>query len=419
MTKGQRQNLIRIVLSAALYAVALALPLNGAPRLLAFLVPYAVIGYDVLWLALRNIVRGRVFDENLLMALATVGAFAIKEYPEAVAVMLFYQVGELFQSLAVGKSRRSIAALMDIRPETAVVLRDGAERVVPPEDVAVGETIVVRPGDRIPLDGVILEGVTTVNAAALTGESLPCDKGVSDGVVSGTVNLSGVIRVEVKSKYENSTVAKILELVENSAAKKARVERFITRFARFYTPCVVLAAVLLAAVPPLLFSQGFADWLNRALIFLVVSCPCALVISVPLCFFGGIGGASREGILIKGANYLEALAKAEIIVFDKTGTLTEGSFSVTAVHPERVSEAELLDIAAAAESYSGHPIACSIVRAHGGHIDKGRIGEVTELSGLGLRPGSTAGRFLSATTGLWSRPASDGATVVKPARSYT
>lgn len=384
MSGSQKRNLIRLALSSMAYVAALTLSFEGTMRLLSFLIPYAVIAYDVLWSAARNIARGHVFDENFLMALATVGAFAIKEYPEAVAVMLFYQVGELFQSIAVGKSRKSISELMDIRPESAVVIRDGIERKVPPEEVAVGETVVVRPGEKIPVDGVIAEGTTTVNTSALTGESLPAGKGVGDGVVGGAINLSGVIRVEVKSEYENSTVAKILELVESSAAKKAKAERFITRFARYYTPFVVIAALMLAAVPPLLFSQDFGEWLNRALIFLVVSCPCALVVSVPLTFFGGIGGASREGILIKGANYMEALAKAEIVVFDKTGTLTGGVFSVTAVHPETVSEAELLDIAAAAESYSNHPIARSIVRAHGGHIDKSRIGSVAELSGLGM-----------------------------------
>lgn len=384
MSGKQKRNLIRLALSGVLFAVALVLPVEGWPRLVCFFIPYAVIGYDVLLSAARNIVHGQVFDENFLMALATVGAFVVKEYPEAAAVMIFYQMGELFQSVAVGKSRKSITELMDIRPERAVVVRDGIETEVSPEEVAVGETIIVRSGEKIPLDGVITSGTTTVDASALTGESLPANKGVSDGVVSGTINLSGVIRVEVKSEYENSTVAKILELVESSAAKKAKAERFITRFARYYTPCVVIAALLLAAVPPLLFSQNFGEWLNRALIFLVVSCPCALVISVPLTFFGGIGGASREGILIKGANYLEALAKAETVVFDKTGTLTKGTFSVTAVHPETVSEAELLDIAAAAESYSNHPIARSIVRAHGGHIDKSRIGKITELSGLGM-----------------------------------
>ena len=385
MTNKQKRNLIRILLSAALFAAAWALPSQGYLRIVLFLVPYAVIGYDVLWSAARNILHGQIFDENFLMSIATIGAFAIKEYPEAVAVMLFYQVGELFQSIAVGKSRRSITTLMDIRPDSATVIRGGTETVVSPEEVSIGETIIVRPGEKIPLDGVILEGATTVNTSALTGESLPADKRVSDNVVSGSVNISGVIKVEVQVGYENSTVSKILDLVENSAAKKARAERFITRFARYYTPVVVVSALLLAVIPPLLFSGSFTEWLNRALIFLVVSCPCALVISVPLTFFGGIGGASRAGILIKGANYIEALSKAGIVVFDKTGTLTKGTFTVVAVHPQKVSEAGLLDIAAAAESYSKHPIAYSIVRAHGGHIDKTRIGEITELSGFGIK----------------------------------
>lgn len=384
MTTRQKRNLLRILISAVLFAVSWMMPFQGYWRLLIFLVPYAVIGYDVFWSAVRNILNGQVFDENFLMALATVGAFVIKEYHEAVAVMLFYQVGELFQSFAVGKSRKSIASLMDIRPDSATVIRDGSEIAVSPEDVLVGETIIVKPGEKIPLDGVITEGTTTVNTSALTGESIPQDKGISDSVISGSVNLNGVVKVKVQTEYENSTVAKILDLVENSAAKKAKAERFITRFARYYTPIVVICAVLLAAAPPLLFSQDFSEWLNRALIFLVVSCPCALVISVPLSFFGGIGGASRDGILIKGANYIEALSKAKAIVFDKTGTLTKGTFTVTAVHPQDVSKAELLDIAAAAESYSSHPIANSIVRAHGGHIDKNRISKITELSGLGI-----------------------------------
>ena len=385
MTDKQKHNLFRLVISGVLFAAALTLPLEGLTRFISFLVPYTIIGYDILWSAARNIVHGQVFDENFLMALATVGAFVLKEYPEAAAVMLFYQIGELFQSIAVGKSRKSITKLMNIRPESAVVIRDSIEKEVSPEVVTVGEVIVIRPGEKIPLDGVIIEGATTVNTSALTGESLPANKGISESVLSGTVNLSGLIKVKVTSEYKNSTVAKIIELVEISAAKKAKAERFITRFAKYYTPCVVIAAVLLAVVPPLLFSQSFADWLTRALIFLVVSCPCALVISVPLTFFGGIGGASREGILVKGANYMEALSKAEIVVFDKTGTLTEGTFSVTAIHPKEISQAELLDIAAAAESYSNHPIALSIVRAHDGHIDKSRIGKITELSGLGIQ----------------------------------
>jgi len=384
MTRKQKKTLIRIIASAVLCLAVWFLPLQGGWRLAAFAVPYLVVGWDVLWSALRSILHGQAFDEKFLMSVATLGAFAIDEYPEATAVMLFYQVGELFQSLAVGKSRKSIAALMDIRPDSAVVLRDGAELTVSPEEVEPGETIVVRPGEKIPLDGEILEGQTSVNTAALTGESLPADKTVGDEVVSGTVNLTGVIRVRTLSRYDESTVAKILELVENAAEKKSRAENFITRFARWYTPCVVGGAVLLAVVPPLVFAQAWGLWIRRALVFLVVSCPCALVVSVPLTFFGGIGGASREGILIKGSNYLEALANVDTVVFDKTGTLTKGAFAVDAIHPANISEAELLDIAAAAESYSGHPVAESIVRAHEGHIDKSRLGEISELSGFGL-----------------------------------
>jgi Cd2+/Zn2+-exporting ATPase len=385
MQKAQRTILIRILLSALLYAAALLIPAEGIIRFAAFLPVYILIGYDVLWSAARNIVRGSVFDENFLMALATVGALVIKEYPEAVAVMLFYQIGELFQDIAVGKSRRSIKDLMDISPESAVVIRNGEEFKVAPEEVKIGETVLVKPGEKIPLDGVILSGSTSVNTAALTGEALPADKAAGDRVISGTVNLSGVIKVEVKSSYENSTVAKILELVENSASKKSKTERFITRFSRYYTPCVVIAALLLAFLPPLILKQNYAEWLGRALIFLVVSCPCALVISVPLSFFGGIGGASRRGILIKGANYIEALSKTDVVVFDKTGTLTEGSFKVRAVRPEKITEEQLLDLAAAAESYSIHPIAVSIAKAYGGNINKNRLGSVTELPGLGVR----------------------------------
>ena len=385
MSKKQKTVLARIIISAVLCVIAGLLPIEGVWKLLAFSVPYLVIGYDVLWGAVRNIIHGQVFDEQFLMAIATLGAFAIEDYPEAAAVMLFYQVGELFQSIAVGKSRKSISALMDICPEYAVVLRDGEEVTVPPEEVGIGEVLIIKPGEKIPLDGEITEGSTTVNTAALTGESLPVDKTVGDRVISGTINLSGVIKVKAQSLYEESTVSKILELVENSAEKKARAENFITRFARYYTPCVVIGAVLLAVIPPLFFSQEWSMWINRALIFLVVSCPCALVVSVPLSFFGGIGGASREGILIKGANYLETLSKVDTVVFDKTGTLTKGTFAVNAIHPQNMTEAQLLDIAAAAESYSTHPVGESIVAAHKGHIDKTRIGEVEELAGMGLR----------------------------------
>ena len=385
MSRKQKTVLARIIISAVLCVVAGLLPIDGVWKLLAFSVPYLVIGYDVLWGAVRNIIHGQVFDEQFLMAIATLGAFAIEDSPEAAAVMLFYQVGELFQSIAVGKSRKSISALMDICPEYAVVLRDGEEVTVPPEEVGIGEVLIIKPGEKIPLDGEITEGSTTVNTAALTGESLPVDKTVGDRVISGTINLSGVIKVKAQSLYEESTVSKILELVENSAEKKARAENFITRFARYYTPCVVIGAVLLAVIPPLFFSQEWSMWINRALIFLVVSCPCALVVSVPLSFFGGIGGASREGILIKGANYLETLSKVDTVVFDKTGTLTKGTFAVNAIHPQNMTEAQLLDIAAAAESYSTHPVGESIVAAHKGHIDKTRIGEVEELAGMGLR----------------------------------
>ena len=383
MTRKQKRTLWRIVAAAVLCVVIALLPVEGFWRGVLFAVPYLIVGYDVLWSAVRNILHGQVFDEQFLMAIATLGAFAIQEYPEAAAVMLFYQIGELFQGIAVGRSRRSIAALMDIAPESAVVLRDGNEEEVSPDEVQVGEIILVRPGEKIPLDGLILEGRTAVNTAALTGESLPVDRAEGDRVVSGSINLTGLIKVRTESVYEDSTVAKILELVENSQEKKAHVESFITRFARWYTPCVVLGALLLALIPPLL-GQPWTVWVRRALIFLVVSCPCALVVSVPLSFFGGIGGASREGILIKGANYLEALAKVDTMVFDKTGTLTQGSFAVDAIHPAQIGEDELLEIAAAAESFSQHPVAESIVAAHGGDIDHSRIGAVTELAGKGL-----------------------------------
>ena len=384
MSRKQKKTLLRIGLAALLLAGAALLPAEGLWKALAFAVPWLVIGWDVLWDAVRGIAHGQVFDEKFLMAIATIGAFAIGEYPEAAAVMLFYQIGEWFQSVAVGRSRKSIAALMDIRPEYAVVLRDGEEQEVDPEEVAIGETIVLRPGERVPLDGSVLEGSGSLNTAALTGESLPVDVGPGDRVISGSINLTGLLRVRVESAYEDSTVSRILELVENSAEKKAKVESFITRFARWYTPCVVIGALLLALVPPL-FVGNWGEWIHRALIFLVVSCPCALVVSVPLSFFGGIGGASRAGILIKGANDLETLASVDTVAFDKTGTLTQGSFQVDAVHPREMEADELLDIAAAAESHSTHPVAESIVKAHGGHIDPARLGEIKELAGLGLQ----------------------------------
>ena len=384
MSRKQKKTLLRIGLAALLLAGAALLPAEGLWKALAYAVPWLVIGWDVLWDAVRGIAHGQVFDEKFLMAIATIGAFAIGEYPEAAAVMLFYQIGEWFQSVAVGRSRKSIAALMDIRPEYAVVLRDGEEQEVDPEEVAIGETIVLRPGERVPLDGSVLEGSGSLNTAALTGESLPVDVGPGDRVISGSINLTGLLRVKVENAYEDSTVSRILELVENSAEKKAKVESFITRFARWYTPCVVISALLLALVPPL-FVGNWGEWIHRALIFLVVSCPCALVVSVPLSFFGGIGGASRAGILIKGANDLETLASVDTVAFDKTGTLTQGSFQLDAVHPREMEADELLDIAAAAESHSTHPVAESIVKAHGGHIDPARLGEIRELAGLGLQ----------------------------------
>ena len=384
MTRRQKKTLLRIVLAALLLIAAALLPVQGVWKALAFVVPYLVIGYDVLWSAVRGIAHGQVFDEKFLMAVATIGAFAIREYPEAAAVMLFYQIGEFFQSVAVGRSRKSIAALMDIRPDSATVLRDGEEQEVEPDEVEIGETIVVRPGERIALDGVILEGSTAVNTSALTGESLPVDLGPGDKVVSGSVNLTGVIRVQTESLASESTVSRILELVENSADKKAKVESYITRFARWYTPTVVIGALLLAVIPSLV-TGNWAEWIHRTLVFLVVSCPCALVVSVPLSFFGGIGGASRHGILVKGANDMEMLAKVDTVAFDKTGTLTQGRFAVDAVHPREIDADALLDIAAAAESFSTHPLAESIIRAHGKHIDRSRIGEVKELAGRGLQ----------------------------------
>ena len=383
MSRKHKRMLARILISAALLIACALSPLKGIWRLLSFLVPYAVIGWDVLWKAVRNIAHGQVFDENFLMALATVGAFATGEYPEAVFVMLFYQVGELFQSYAVGRSRQSISQLMEIRPDYANLERDGKAEKVDPDEVAVGDVIVVKPGERVPLDGVVLEGRSTLDTAALTGESLPRDVGEGDDVISGCVNQSGLLRVRVTKVFGESTVSKILDLVENAGSKKARAENFITKFARVYTPCVVVAAVLLAVVPSLV-SGDWSEW-TRALIFLVVSCPCALVISVPLSFFGGIGGASRDGILVKGGSYLETLSQAEIVVFDKTGTLTKGVFNVTAIHPDKISESGLLELAAYAESYSDHPISRSIREAYGEDIDQGRIGTVEELAGRGVR----------------------------------
>ena len=393
LTKKQKKMTIRIIIAIALLAViAVTLRFIELPwwaELVLYAIPYVIAGYDVLKTAFINLIHGQIFDEKFLMMVATIGAFGTGEYPEASFVMLFYQVGELFQSIAVGRSRKSIAKLMDIRPDSATVIRDGEEIEVSPEEVEVGETIIVKPGEKIPLDGVIIEGESSVNQAALTGESAPVDKAFSDNVISGTLNLTGVIKVRTTSTFGQSTVSKILELVENASDKKAKVENFITKFARYYTPAVVIAALLLAVIPPLFLGIGnweiWKEWLTRACVFLVVSCPCALVVSVPLSCFGGIGGASKDGILIKGAGYMEVLSKIDTVVFDKTGTLTKGVFEVDDVHPNIVSVAELKDIAACCESFSSHPVAQSIVRAHEGHIDKSLIGDVNEIAGKGVK----------------------------------
>ncbi len=384
MTRKQKKTLWRILGAGVLFAVLFAVPVQGPLRLGLYLIPYALVGWDVLWKALRNIKNGQVFDENFLMSVATIGAMAVGEYPEGVAVMLFYQVGELFQSVAVSRSRRSIAQLMDIRPDCAYVEREGEIVETDPEEVAVGEIIVIKPGERVPLDGLVREGSSALDTAALTGESLPRDVGPEEEVISGCVNLSGVLRVEVSKPYGQSTVARILDLVENSSEKKAKAEHFITKFARYYTPVVVFAALALAVIPSLLDGQ-WGVWVPRALNFLVVSCPCALVISIPLSFFGGIGGASRQGILVKGSNYLEALAHAGVVAFDKTGTLTQGSFSVTQVKVWEGKEEDLVETAALAEQYSSHPIARAIRSAWGGAQTQGRVEEVEEIAGRGVQ----------------------------------
>ena len=389
MTKKEKTMLVRVAVSAVLLIAAMLIPYEGIWRFLLFFPAYFVIGWDVLWRAIRNIAHGQVFDENFLMALATVGAFCTGffgqgEYPEAVFVMLFYQVGELFQDHAVDRSRKSIAELMDIRPDYANVEQGGKLVQVDPEEVAVGDVITVKAGERVPLDGVVLEGTSMVNTSALTGESVPREVCPGDNVISGCINQTGLLRVQVTKVFGESTVAKILDLVENSSSKKARAESFITKFARYYTPVVVIGAAVLALVPPL-FVGNWAGWIEKALIFLVVSCPCALVISVPLSFFGGIGGASRQGILVKGGNYLEVLANTEMVVFDKTGTLTKGVFNVTAIHPQECTEGSLLEMAALAESYSDHPISRSLKKAYGKELDESRVGQVEELSGRGVR----------------------------------
>ncbi|MBO7565314.1 MAG: cadmium-translocating P-type ATPase [Clostridiales bacterium] len=384
MTRKQKKTLIRVLIAAAMLVVLHFLPLEGFWNAL-YLIPYLTVGYDVVLGAVKKIGHGSFLDEEFLMMIATIGAFIIGDYPEATLVMLFYQVGELFQSIAVGKSRKSIAAMMDICPDTAIVLRDGTEDEVDPSEVSVGEVVLVKPGEKIPIDGVISEGSTSLNTAALTGESLPVEAGVGASVYSGSINLTSAIKVTTTTEYENSTVSRILELVENSTDKKARSEKFITKFAHYYTPAVVILAVLIALGCLLFTDLGAAGSVYRGLIFLVVSCPCALVVSVPLSFFGGIGAASKRGILIKGSNYMETLSKIDTVVLDKTGTITEGSFAVDAIHPNEIDPDVLIDIAALAESRSHHPVAESIVNAHGRHIDASRLGDVEEIAGRGIR----------------------------------
>ena len=376
---------IKIIVSLILFLIAMIINFdNELINKCIFIIAYIIVGLEIVRKALRNIFRGKVFDENFLMTVATIGAFGIGEFPEAVAVMLFYQVGELFQSYAVDKSRKSIASLMDIRPDYANIEKDGKVLKVDPDDVNIGDIIIIKPGEKVPLDGTVIEGNTSIDTKALTGESLPREIVPGDEILSGSINISGLIKVKVLKEYGESTVSKILDLVENASSKKSKSENFITKFAQYYTPIVVIIAVLLVVVPVVFFGGEFSDWIYRALSFLVVSCPCALVISIPLSFFGGIGGASKMGILIKGSNYLEAIASTEIIVFDKTGTLTEGVFEVQKINPKDIDENDLLENAAYAECYSNHPISLSIKRAYGKQIDKSKIKSTEELSGRGI-----------------------------------
>lgn len=416
--EGEEHHSLGLIgVGAVLFVAGLLLP-EGLWRWAALIAAYVVAGGEVLLRAAKNILRGQVFDENFLMAVASLGAMLMGEATEAVAVMLFYQIGEWFQDRAVDKSRASIAQLMDIRPDHANhVLADGSVEVVPPQSLKAGDILLVKPGERIPLDGIILEGTSTLNTSALTGESIPRDVAEGDTVLSGCVNQTGVLRLRATGAYESSTVARILRLVEDSGERKARTERFITRFARWYTPAVCLAALLLALVPPL-FVGEWTEWIKRALTFLVISCPCALVISVPLTFFGGVGGASRRGVLIKGANYLEQLAKTDIAVFDKTGTLTRGTFEVTAIHPNQITEEELLELAALAESYSDHPISASLRAAWNRVLDKNRVTDVQEIAGRGIhalvdgRPVYAGNERLMADVHVESRPCHRQGTIV-------
>ena len=376
----------KIITSLILFLVALIIDFNNELiNNILYIIAYIIVGFEIIGKAIRNILKGKVLDENFLMSIATIGAFLIGEFPEAVAVMLFYQIGELFQDYAVDKSKKSISNLMDIRPDFANVYRDGKVRKVNPSDVKIGEIIVIKPGEKIPLDGYVIEGKSSLDTKALTGESLPREVEKDSQILSGSININGVIKVKVTKEYSESTVSKILDLVENASNKKSKSENFITKFAKYYTPIVVITALFLAVIPPLVIQDAsFSDWVYRALSFLVVSCPCALVISIPLSFFGGIGGASKKGILIKGSNYLEALANTEIVVFDKTGTLTKGTFKVQQIHSVEISKEELLRIAAYSENYSNHPISLSVKDAYNKEIDESKITKTKELAGMGV-----------------------------------
>ncbi len=389
MNNKQKKVLIRIIISGILFiGISVFSKISGYDNMLimlmVYLIPYLIIGYDILIKAVKNIFHGQIFDENFLMVIATIGAFILKEYPEAVAVMLFYQVGELFQSIAVHRSRKSISDLMDICPDFANVERNGEIEEVMPEEVEEGEIIVIKPGEKIPIDAIIIEGKSEINTSALTGESIPRDVAEGDNLISGCINGRGLLKARTTKTYDNSTVAKILDLVENSSMRKAKSENFITKFAKYYTPAVIILAVLIAVIPPLFFDGEWAEWVEQALIMLVISCPCALVISVPLSFFGGIGGASKKGILIKGSTCIESLSKAEIAVFDKTGTLTKGNFKVTEIHSEKYSEKELLRFASLAESFSDHPVSVSLREAYSEELSKNCVSETEEISGHGV-----------------------------------
>ncbi len=395
MKKKQKKMLTRIIISAVMLVALNFIPVTGWLRMLLYMIAYLIIGYDILLKAGKGILNGQVFDENFLMAIATVGAIALAlyeksgDYNEAIAVMLFYQIGELFQSYAVGKSRKNISALMDIRPDYANIERDGVLEKVDPDEVGIGSIIVVQPGEKVPIDGFIIEGTSSLNTSALTGESLPREAGTGDEIISGCINMTGVLKIQTTKEFGESTVSRILELVEESSSRKSKSENFISKFAKVYTPAVCIAALLLAVLPPVInlmmgSPAGWDNWIYRALIFLVISCPCALVISIPLSFFAGIGGASKEGILIKGSNYMETLSKTKVVVFDKTGTLTQGVFAVSGIHHSQMDDTKLLEYAALAECASSHPISKSLQKAYGKEIDRNRVTNIEEISGHGL-----------------------------------